>query len=552
MTYIKHFIIESHSQCVDKIARLKKINLKGVNMIKKNILWLSMLSATLLFSGCDATNTEKKSENVPTVERNIPMRNEVVKEENVVSNRNITLSGEKLFLNSRFVRSIIPTSRFPSLSRSSDQSDDIYANNELIDAIISDMYDKATDEEKEYFAENIEDLQVCFEMVTEYDTTDDTAKKLIAQERSYNENLDEIYNGFGIEEVALESSRSNSDEINVKKYRKVNQRSRYVSPDEKIVKAADLATYFFLSGDVEELENITKMFDADINMRKLKNSEVLKANRSVSINDSFVTERKGALDFFKNKAKQGDIVSRELSAAAAVLYGRYDHAGMFNRDKFRTEGENKTSKCILSSYPSFGKPGVTEKKHPTGWRAPERLDYVSYEPLANFIDGKTVTVNRAGSEYQAKRAFEIAWAHFYGDDGKKSDYDPWCTGKYNGVAYTCISEYLKLTNSSTYNIEKTNYCSYVGWYGYKKAAGIDLDADITYLFGLASLPVKNVNGGNMKVPTDIVNSAYNKKALVWTKIKGKNSCGTYYYWGYVSKDVYFKKSSIVFSSSEAK
>lgn len=517
-------------------------------------LCLSVLSAAVvLFAGCDAANTEKKNSEIPTVKRDIPMRSEVVKEENVVSNRCITLSGEKLFLNSRFVRSVIPTSRFPSLARSGDLSSDAdYANNELIDAIVTDMYEKATEEEKEYFLENVDDLQVSFEMVTEYDATDDCAKDLIAQERSYNENLDEIYNGFGVEEVVLENSRSSSDEINVKNYRKVNQRSRYISPDERIVKAADLASYFFLTGDVEELENIVKMFDADINMRKLKNSEVLKVNRSVSINDSFVTERKGALDFFKKSARQGDIVSRELSAAAAVLYGRYDHAGMFDRKKFKTEGETKKVRCILASYPSFGKPGVKAKKHPTGWREPERLDYVSYEPLANFIDGKTVTVNRVGSVYQAERAFDIAKTHFYGNDGMNEDYDPWCTGKFNGITYTCVSEYLKLTNSSTDNIENTNYCSYVGWYGYKKAMGIDLDADVAYLFGLASLPIKNVNAGNMKVPTDIVNSAYNKKAYVWTKIKGKNSCGTFYYWGYVFKDVYFKKSSIVFSSSEAK
>lgn len=512
---------------------------------------LLMMSA--FFISCDMTSSQKTSEEIPMVKRNIPMRSEIVKEENVVSDRNITLSGEKLFLNSRFVRSLIPESRFPGLTRNSDLSDDTdYANNELIDVIVADMYEQATEEEKEYFLENIDDLQICFEMLTEYDTTDDKAKELIAAEKEFNENLDEIYNGFGVEEVALENTRSGSDEINVKNYRKVNQRNRYVSPEEKIIKAADLASYFFLTGDIEELENITKMFDADVDMRKLRNSEVMKVNRSASINDSFVTERKGALNFFKNKARQGDIVSRELSEVAGVLYGKHDHAGMFDAKKFKEYDFSKTSKCILASYPSFGKPGVKSKKHPTGWREPERLDYVGYEPLANFIDGKTVTVNRVGSEYQAKRAFEIAKAHFYGDDGTKSDYDSWCFGKYKNLYYDCVTEFLKITNSSAENIENTNYCSYVGWYGYKKATGIDLDSDISYVGNLAALPVKGQLAGNMKVPNDIVNSAYNKSAYVWTKIKGKNSCGTYYYWGYVWTKVYSKKSSIVFSSCEAK
>lgn len=129
-------------------------------MKRCKVLCLSVLSAAvILFAGCDAANTEKKNSEIPTVKRDIPMRSEVVKEENVVSNRCITLSGEKLFLNSRFVRSVIPTSRFPSLARSGDLSSDAdYANNELIDAIVTDMYEKATEEEKEYF---LKILMIC-------------------------------------------------------------------------------------------------------------------------------------------------------------------------------------------------------------------------------------------------------------------------------------------------------------------------------------------------------------------------------------------------------
>ena len=477
-------------------------------------------------------------------------------EKNVVSDRKAILSGADLYLNSKFVRSIIPASRFPGITRGRDVTEDggeslEYIDDVMIDSVVEEIFAKATDAEKEYFIENIDDISIEFDMLIEYESTNDGADYIIKQAKELNAAQDELYNSLQLNEVAIEEETNRSGSgltINPKKYRAFNKYNRYRNTNERVAKAWELANYFLMNGDIEEVENIAEMFGAGIDLNKLKTLNIQKSEtRSGIKNSAFKSELDYALNWFKsdNGAKNGDVVSRGMEKIGP--YGNYDHTGMFNSQRFIDGGKNSRARCMLASYPDGFQPISEERK-------PQRVEYASYEPLANFIDVFRVVVNRIPGKGDI--AMQKAIDKYYGKNGDKSNYHKWCAGTYtrlysnlasvNGIqtiqwsfttySYNCVTETLRWTDQSTNDPENVNYCSYIPWYAYKYGAGINLDSDY----------YSRKSTGNMKVPDDIVNSMHDQYAYCWVSVKKNGACGEYTEWSYVNKKVYSSKSVMVF------
>ncbi len=501
---------------------------------------LLMMSA--FFISCDMTSSQKTSE-----EKNNNVNCEA---ENILSARSYRLTGKDLYLNSRFVRSLIPTSRFPTITRGQDLSDDsLFYNDDLIDSSLQEIYEKLTDEEKLYYEENAENILIDLDISLEAtDVTNDFVKEQIKTSREINKTIDEICNSFGVNEVAVElevaSSGRNetpSDKIIIKQFKKANRTSRYKVPGECIIKASTLATYFYMNGEQENYDELCELFPVSQSIKEIKllNGQNIRSGTKAS---AYSSELPGAYDFINEKCIDGDIISRCLTNSC--IYGAYDHSGMFNKSKFNG---SKWDKCILASYPTASIP-VEERRKPT------RAEYGAYEPLANFIDSKKIVINRVNLT-NGKKALNKAIEHFYGNDGTKKDYDKWCTGffvsnvaslGYHGLLalglptllYTCVSETLGLTNASDCIPHRVNYCSYIPWYGYKYGCEIDLDSD-----------VNKTRCYYMKVPEDIVNSATNVVKKVEVKVSAKG-CGLFFGGGtakYEYKTIYKKQSNIIFS-----
>ncbi len=262
------------------------------------------------------------------------------------------------------------------------------------------------------------------------------------------------------------------------------------------------------------------------------------------------TSLNGAHMWMIKNGKTGDILSRTINNlftdlfkdAIFNLYGTYDHSVLFDRSIFMFDGYRKSSRCVLGSYPGSREVGhwdiAASKKNPTSSdRKPDRYDYGSYEPLANFIDTKKFVVNRVG-EADGEIAFWTAKNHFLGIDSTKTDTDLWGTDKKSyDASYSIVSEYFCNTNASRNRQEDVNYCSYIAWYGYKKGFGIDIDSKVA--------------GGNAIVPDDLVKSAYNKTQRVTVEV-GMPACGIGIFMGfgqvtkYRDEIYYHKKTDIVF------
>ena len=491
----------------------------------------------------------------------IPKRSEVVNnEKNVVSDRKAVLSGADLYLNSKFVRSIIPASRFPGITRGRDVTEDggeslEYIDDAMIDSVVEEVFKSATEEEKEYFMENIDEISLEFDMAIEYDSTDERAEIIIEQAKELNAAQDELYNSLQLNELAIEEETDRSGSgltLNPKKYRTINKNNRYRNSNEKIVKAWELANYFLMNGDIEEVENLAEILGADIDMNKLKALNIKKSeDRSGTPESSFKTELSYALEWFKSDASlNGDIVARSLTKYGGG-YGNYDHMGLFDKDRFKKiDDEDRLStdsKCILASYPDISFPKPVNRKG-------ERSLYGSYEPLANFTDAYRIAVSRV-DKTKGQKALDKAKSHFYGD-GSKQDYHIWCNGTYTywvwaynlktgwykqyyWAYYDCVSETLRTTDRSNKDPQNVNYCSYITWYGYKYGAGVDLDSD----------NYSRKSTGNMKVPDDIVNSMHDQYAYCWVSVKKNGACGEYTEWSYVNKKVYASKTDLVFMNS---
>ncbi len=478
-------------------------------------------------------------------DKKIPTREEVVKNEDfVINDRTTELTGADLYVNSKFMRSIIPASRFANLTRGREASSDMeFSNYQVIDDVVKELYEKATEEEKQYLLENIESISFRFRTLKEVDTTNDLAVDFIKKSKELGQIEDEIYNNLGLNEVAIETelNRNGSPgKMNLEKYRALNKYNRYRSSNEVIAKAYDLALYFLFNGDIEEVENINKMFNANIDIKKLNKFNNGKNTRGFP-DSAFSNEKAGALNWFINNGINGDIVSRELGGSQyKLLYGTEDHAGMFNKDRLTGNYQysgTKWARCILASYPDWKAPDSDQRNPNRG-----RNNYADYEPLANFIDVERCIVNRCRSWYYgyAQNALNTAISHFYGD-GNKTDYDKWAQGYYcrygwDSTWYDQTTEYCKTTDASYNKIEAVNYCSYISWYSYKKQ-GKNLDSDY-----------ERTRGGNMIVPDDLVNSANYQYIKTWVEVKHTGDCGEYTQWEYVDKQVYSPETDIVYNN----
>ncbi len=493
-----------------------------------------LFSSLLLILGCSnpalLVDNSQKNSTIALQQRTIPKRSDVVKNENnVITDRSIKISGKDLYINSKFMRSIVPSNRFASITRGRDISDDLeFPNDKLIDSIAEKIWTSSSEEEKNYFLDNIDELIIDMDVVIEAEASDDATKELTDRMKQINEAQDELFNGLGLDEAAItvEETRSLNEleSFNPTKYRAVNKFNRYRNTQEVIVKAADLACYFLMNGDIEEVENIADMFDADIDIEKIKKIQIGKAETrgTVGVAESeFDPQLKGTLEWIKDNGKSGDIVSRCLWDTSP--YGAYDHSGLLNKERFlfdpKDSGNSNTkwAKCILASYPNELKAPSYDK------RKPERLEYAAYEPLANFTDSKHMAVNKPKLSSYGSVILKTATNHFYGDNGTKNNYDKWCAGIYDHAKlgfkyklYNCVFETLKTSNASDIATEQVNYCSYIPWYGYYRGLGIDIDSD-TY---------RN-STGNMKVPQDIVNSGNPKTIMVWVTVNQAAGCGLF-------------------------
>ncbi|HNZ26394.1 MAG TPA: hypothetical protein PLG34_05555 [Spirochaetota bacterium] len=517
---------------------------------------VSVVFALLLLLGCSnpALLVDVKNDSAVGIlkMRNIPKRSEVIKDEkNVVSDRKAVLTGADLYLNSKFVRSIVPASRFPGITRGNDVTEEggeslEYVDDVMIDSFVEEIFTKATDEEKEYFMENIDEISLEFNIVVKYDSTDDASDDMFIEgAKELNAAQDELYNSLQLNEVAIKEETNRSGygaTLNPQKYRALNKHNRYRNSNERVVKAWELANYFLMNGDIEEVENIAEMFGVDIDMDKLKALNIQRSkSRSGTPWFAYKSELPGAVEWFKKYGQNGDIVSRCLEWAC--IYGWFDHTGMFSRDRFYNVRDSNrlstASRCILASYPTMAYPIQEDRKG-------ERAEYASYEPLANFTDAYRITVNRASKD-KGQKALDKAESHFYGD-GSKRDYHKWCDGTYTYWIgwysftgyYNCVSETLRTTDRSNKDPQNVNYCSYIAWYGYKYGADIDLDSD----------NYSRKSTGNMKVPDDIVNSKNDQYADCWVWVKKNGACGEYTALSYVSKKVYSAKTISVFSATK--
>jgi len=551
-----------------------------------------------MVSGCsnpsllgETTTTTIRVLNFP--KRDIPDRKDVVKEEMVITDRSLVLTGKDLYINSKFIRSRIPASRFASITRGRDVNDTIdFPNEEMIDEVVQEVYNQATEEERQFFEENIEDIVVKFDIVIEVDNTDDQTKEHIKEMRENNQMEDELFNAFGVEEVALqqETTRAeNRGELKLKKYRKLNKHNRYRKENEVIVKAYRLASLFLTQGEMEEFEKICKMFGVDSEKleQKLEQLQQEKRKSRSCTGSDFLDDELANVWFVelkeKIKLKDGDIITRSL-LGWAPWGGNYDHTGLFCEWRFtsNTRSDSKKNlntewaKCVLAAYPDPNR--LVKWKNVPQDRYPERWEYASFEPLANFTDAQKIVVNRVPNEEKAKKAMNKAIDHFYGwtlnkeerlinlGNGTflkvtmdvprpirpiKNDYDQWCHGWYNSYGYwkyyDHITETLKWSDASVLCHHSVNYCSYIAWYAYEYGAKINLDSD-----------VDNSTVGYMKVPDDIVGSAETKRKKVWVRIGGTRvACplgiftlaGVYEEGYYIEKVIYQKTTDIVFQKS---
>ena len=484
-----------------------------VRKIKK--FFGSMLVAGAILS-CTMTD-DGSSKKLNT--RKVPKRETVVVEENVVSDRKIIITGEDLYLNSDYIRSVIPSSRFRYLYRNDNSTADEmqFDNDELVDSLVKDFYEKASEEERLYFEENIDNIQLDVNVVLEADVKTVEEANIVKEMRAYKAGYDELYNNLGLTEVAVEfeetpNSRNNIASTQLYKlanYKKINRLSRYVNPSEQIVKSADLAMFFYINNNYKELKNINTLFKSDIDINKLIELKKIGDEVKVSSRNSKKSE-----DWFREKGRNGDVVSRGLKdshpSKIKGLYGAYDHTGIFDRNKFDRKG--KYSNCMLASYPVGHKFKKTSEK-------PDRLNYGAFEPLTNFIDNVNRFCVIRSRNNSGDKALQVAIDKYYGKEGKKSDYDPWGCGVYKSYVpvwhpgyiihpmqgfYSVVSETIKLTHASISQPEDINYCSFISWYAYKEASNINLNSD-TY----------NSNVGNMIVPDDIVKSGIDLYRRVW-------------------------------------
>ena len=477
--------------------------------------------------------------------KELPTRESTVNEEEVISDRNVKIGGEKLVTNSDLLQSVF-SGKSSVLSRGDGDAstDELAEKADITEIAIADAFENSTEEEKAFILEHLDEIEFNVEVVITSDATTDEELAQLAELREYNAGLDELYNNLATEEVELyNDGRSDNETINPKCYRRVNKSSRSSYEPQNVIKAYNLAAYFLMNNDVEEVKNICKLFGKDIDVSKCEKCLPEAESRGALVEQMFKSEKKNAVSWIKQNGKNGYIVTRGLNAINA--YGFHDHMGLFDRDKLSNckdarKINTKWARCILSSYPTFSAP-VSEE------RRPERTEYASYEPLANFTDAANLSVVylKNNPTTAGQKALNKAKDHFYGD-GTKCDYDKWCTGYYPNTIkkYDAATETVKLTNASECYPNRVNYCSYIPWYGYRYGVGVNLDADIIYM--TSNWKVTNSHFGNMKVPDDILYSCNNKYVKAWVTYSYKNRFGwTIYNLKYTDVCVYSAKTNRV-------
>ncbi len=413
------------------------------------------------------------------------------------------------------------------------QSDDFN-----LDLAVTRLLENATDEQVEYFMTYKDEITVDIETSTYINENDVSNDAELEYYQTAGALESKLINSFNNQEVFVEinpseTTRSSTpdmetyEDVDIKFY-KTTDVTR--SSGSQLVSAARLAYFFALNNDMDSIEELGDLLDVNINTAILRIPTIADPDNNTATrsfvkksNDFYDDSLPGSEEWIEKNAKNGDIILRAITSDGTI-YGYYDHAGIFDREKYITNGRDKWSRCVIASYPDYSAPSIDPRRIPT------RVWYGAYEAVANFIDTHTCRIIRIKDDYNTVRNGKSLSARALDNSINKyintTKYDPWMD------IGTAASEFLRITNYSAGLNNTINYCSRISWYGYKKE-GIDINGD-TRSYG---------EGGNIIVPSDLYLSTTRRKEVVRVEfIRTDLNCfeETWFKTEYQNADPYFK------------
>lgn len=530
---------------------------------------LLMMSA--FFISCDMTSSQKEEEN--------SLMTGDVRE--IVPENQVVVRDYTRVLNTDLLAKIKSAQTRRSRGMQEDETSDfvtLQAEEELLD-----FYTEMPEELKIGFEEACanDDVKIEYHYLTtvELENQTDLTSDYIQAKIAEGEMLKEIENNFMEEDLILTAnedvdvekdlsvmelyndSNSRNKRINIKKYlsyrKPENSRSALASNEVK-VNAASVVHFLALLNYQDEVMEIAKLLDKDIDIKKIRNYHKKlnsMTSRSSSSSGSYYDNDLITDDEIKNKLlKTGQIICRVSKLKSkGCIYGTYDHAGLIDlrnwiTDKGEITADNSTL-CVFSAYPT------TSKGDLQGDRMPEHLGYPSFEPLKNFTNGEKIAILEPLETSDSEMETAVAYTINKYDD-KEDDIN------------------------FMYSFPGNIYCSYMPYAGYK-SIGINLNSDVknqyptldcfrVWLDLLTGFPVYSIAracAGTIITPDDIYNSSSDQKGYAWFRVwvptgywswkqtgkwwewwKGKwkwTSTGGFYAWNYGITKIYSKETKVV-------
>ncbi|MBQ2125152.1 MAG: hypothetical protein II196_05085, partial [Spirochaetales bacterium] len=481
---------------------------------------LLMMSA--FFISCDMTSSQKEEEN--------SLMTGDVRE--IVPENQVVVRDYTRVLNTDLLAKIKSAQTRRSRGMQEDETSDfvtLQAEEELLD-----FYTEMPEELKIGFEEACanDDVKIEYHYLTtvELENQTDLTSDYIQAKIAEGEMLKEIENNFMEEDLILTAnedvdvekdlsvmelyndSNSRNKRINIKKYlsyrKPENSRSALASNEVK-VNAASVVHFLALLNYQDEVMEIAKLLDKDIDIKKIRNYHKKlnsMTSRSSSSSGSYYDNDLITDDEIKNKLlKTGQIICRVSKLKSkGCIYGTYDHAGLIDlrnwiTDKGEITADNSTL-CVFSAYPT------TSKGDLQGDRMPEHLGYPSFEPLKNFTNGEKIAILEPLETSDSEMETAVAYTINKYDD-KEDDIN------------------------FMYSFPGNIYCSYMPYAGYK-SIGINLNSDVknqyptldcfrVWLDLLTGFPVYSIAracAGTIITPDDIYNSSSDQKGYAWFRV----------------------------------
>lgn len=530
-----------------------------------------LLMMSVFFISCDMTSSQKEEEN--------SLMTGDVRE--IVPENQVVVRDYTRVLNTDLLAKIKSAQTRRSRGMQEDETSDfvtLQAEEELLD-----FYTEMPEELKIGFEEACanDDVKIEYHYLTtvELENQTDLTSDYIQAKIAEGEMLKEIENNFMEEDLILTAnedvdvekdlsvmelyndSNSRNKRINIKKYlsyrKPENSRSALASNEVK-VNAASVVHFLALLNYQDEVMEIAKLLDKDIDIKKIRNYHKKlnsMTSRSSSSSGSYYDNDLITDDEIKNKLlKTGQIICRVSKLKSkGCIYGTYDHAGLIDlrnwiTDKGEITADNSTL-CVFSAYPT------TSKGDLQGDRMPEHLGYPSFEPLKNFTNGEKIAILEPLETSDSEMETAVAYTINKYDD-KEDDIN------------------------FMYSFPGNIYCSYMPYAGYK-SIGINLNSDVknqyptldcfrVWLDLLTGFPVYSIAracAGTIITPDDIYNSSSDQKGYAWFRVwvptgywswkqtgkwwewwKGKwkwTSTGGFYAWNYGITKIYSKETKVV-------